>query len=311
VAIGIAGFRIVQIPTDHVDEAESLDLADLTRALSPTRGDSTAVAARPECAAWVAYCSDNIPCAALTLRETPCGGLATTRFDVDQVYLHTEIIDRLIDYSHRWAEDAGYQFIESAVCGDMVLISDALRRNGYCEREPDGGVKSSDSRCIYRRFIQSIGAHIAGPVIPNVDTPDLAVVIERPRGYVEGWHWDTETSSFVLREYYDRPVPVNYGFTPSYRNPADGDYLDVIVLDDAHMSPGDVIICRGTGVLRRPDGDHKLLAVPIGGATIPIDIDAAYRERVANWWPKEKRPTSWDGPEAIELLLASCIHIED
>jgi inorganic pyrophosphatase len=139
-----------------------------------------------------------------------------------------------------------------------------------------------------------------------VSASSISVVVERPRGSCEGWHGGDATGELVLTEYYEKPVPVNYGFAPEWLNPADGDPLDVILLDDQRMRPGETLASVPAGVLWRQDGDHKLLVIPESGATRPVLLNETTKQRVSSWWAADDQPIGWGGADAVPRLLGQC-----
>jgi inorganic pyrophosphatase len=89
------------------------------------------------------------------------------------------------------------------------------------------------------------------------------VVIEDPRGSVVRHHWDDAGQEWIERPHphTSSPWPVNYGYLPETRNPADDDDLDAMVLASNPVPTGARVVVRIVGLLQRPDGDDKLLGV--------------------------------------------------
>jgi inorganic pyrophosphatase len=92
-------------------------------------------------------------------------------------------------------------------------------------------------------------------------------IIEIAKDTNTKFEFDEEHNVFML----DRVLlssmlyPANYGFLPS-THAQDGDPLDVLVLMNASMPPGTVVMAKPVGVLDMTDGgkkDYKVLAVPI------------------------------------------------
>ncbi len=214
----------------------------------------------------------------------------------------------LPDEVHAWAASQGYQQLVATALSVMDTASTVLDRCDYRTVGTEGS--GAGAVLWYRRplSVRPIGERL--PLDPPGDAPEgaLFAIVERPRGYIEGWRHHPGAQELVLDEHYDRPVPVNYGFAPEWINPADGDELDVIILDDARMQPGQALTCLPTGVVHRPDGDHKLLAIPSEGAERPVSLDDGIMERVNGWWEAPDKPTGWAGIEAVPSLLAQCRH---
>jgi len=96
------------------------------------------------------------------------------------------------------------------------------------------------------------------------------------------------------------PWPANYGYLPGTYNPSDDDALDVIVLSQDPLPTGTRLLVRPVGLLRRADGDDKILAVacddPAYGAVqrlSEVPVDAI--ERILRWF------TEWEtAPEIAD-----------
>jgi len=93
-------------------------------------------------------------------------------------------------------------------------------------------------------------------------------IIEIPKGNNRRRHWNKERKEFVdlgpLKDVI--PVnngiaPVNYGFIIDTFNEADGDEIDVLVLSNSVVSVGQELEIRPIAVIKRADGDHKVVAV--------------------------------------------------
>lgn len=96
----------------------------------------------------------------------------------------------------------------------------------------------------------------------------VKAVIEIPKGDSIRRHLDKSTNSFVnLGEIKDLiPVnngimPIHYGFIPNTHNPNDNDELDILVLSDKSFSIGQDIEVLPIALLKRADGDDKIVAV--------------------------------------------------
>lgn len=101
-------------------------------------------------------------------------------------------------------------------------------------------------------------------------------VIEIAKDTNTKFEFEEEFNTFVL----DRVLlssmlyPANYGFLPS-THAEDGDPLDVMILMNASMPPGTVVMAKPIGVLDMTDGgkkDYKVLAVPVFQRNPPEEI---------------------------------------
>jgi len=262
--------------------------------------------AGPGSAAWVAHCDGGV-CGVAAVRESENGALELKRFYVRADYRGRGIGGALLREVERRAAEEGYQQIVLTTTHLMARAQEVYRDFGYQldSTERKGAVTLHTYRKQLARA--ALGARRAAGPLPKTGGGEIAVVVERPRGSCEGWHWERQTHTLVLTEYYDRPVPVNYGLAPEWVNPADQDALDVILLDDRRMHPGETLVAVPAGVLLRPDGDDKLLAVPAGGAVRPVGPDERSRARVSAWWDDAHQPVGWEGEEGVERLLARCL----
>ncbi len=258
----------------------------------------------PARAAWVTL-SDGAVVGVIALKDTPAGSLEMRRFYVDAEWRGRGIAAQLLDAAHAWAERETFQEITLTTTGLMGRARSFYARHGYEE----SGTTNVDGVTLhnFRRVsgLRPIGSRRSVGAIPRVSGRDLAVVVERPRRLLEGWHWSG--SEFVLYAHYPRPFPVNYGFIAGTMNPADGDELDAIVLDDRRMAPGEVVVCRAVGVAFRADGDHKLLVMPIDAGPMSVELDEAFRERVSSWFDDVAlRPIGWGDAEEAGRVVDRC-----
>lgn len=95
---------------------------------------------------------------------------------------------------------------------------------------------------------------------------ELTAIIEDPKGSTVRHHRDPDTGKWTPtpHPYTDRPWPASYGYLAGTWNPADEDDLDVLVLARDPLETGSRVSIRAVGLLRRPDGDDKILAVLAG-----------------------------------------------
>ena len=121
-------------------------------------------------------------------------------------------------------------------------------------------------------------------------TERITVAIEEVRGG-SGRHRIDPGTGAVEKIGEAPPLwPAHYGYVEGTLNPADGDPVDCLVLGDFPVEPGGRIEARPVGVMRREDGDDKVLAVvpedPQFGsvrdlAQVPArvleELDAAFR----------------------------------
>jgi inorganic pyrophosphatase len=103
----------------------------------------------------------------------------------------------------------------------------------------------------------------------------LVVVIETPKGSPNKLAFESRYGTFVLKGVLPAGAvfPFDFGFVPSTRAD-DGDPLDVLVLMDAPVFPGCVVLARPVGVIEaeqteggQPERNDRLLAVAANSAT--------------------------------------------
>jgi inorganic pyrophosphatase len=92
---------------------------------------------------------------------------------------------------------------------------------------------------------------------------------------------------------------------------ADGDLLDAIVADDRLATVGEVWRCALIGVLRRPDGDDKLIVVPEDRSQTSdlSGVIDGFSERLTSWWDQNERSVGCQGVDAAAQLLLDCMQV--
>lgn len=119
------------------------------------------------------------------------------------------------------------------------------------------------------------------------------------------WHEATGLTRALERQEKSAP-PEHYGCVPGALSPADGELLDVLMLrDGTERRPGELVPVRLIGVLRRSDGDHKLVVVdPRHSSLRHIDaLDEDRRRAMWRWFPRQHVLLRWEGPEAAADVL--------
>jgi inorganic pyrophosphatase len=118
----------------------------------------------------------------------------------------------------------------------------------------------------------------------------VRAVVETSAGTTAAWKYDEGEGRFVYAGEYEVPVPAHYGWICGTWNPADRDETDVFILDPEPRQTGDILWVRPVALLRKADGDHKVLAIahreacPVSGvklAPVKRAIEAAFRARRA------------------------------
>ena len=131
----------------------------------------------------------------------------------------------------------------------------------------------------------------------------LEMIVEQRAGEQGRWEWVAEDDAVVFRHDLD-PMPAHYGCSVELLNPADGEWLDVMLVDPEERERGERLAVRVLDVLERADGDDKLLAVAADATPPPLD---GVRERIWRWYVAQEKPvTRWGGEEAALALMRAC-----
>lgn len=133
------------------------------------------------------------------------------------------------------------------------------------------------------------------------------IVVEWPALTAQRYEWDERTNRVVPAEREEKlQPPEHYGCVPRAFSAADGELLDVLLLRNGHpYRPGEHVRARLIGVLRRSDGDNKLIVVDPRRSTL-TDITQVEEERRAamwRWFQRQHVLLRWEGPEAAHAVL--------
>ncbi|MDW7981648.1 MAG: inorganic diphosphatase [Thermomicrobium sp.] len=125
-------------------------------------------------------------------------------------------------------------------------------------------------------------------------------MIEDPAGSTVRHVYDAESETWRTFRHplARRPWPANYGFLLRTYNPSDGDALDVIVLASEPLPTGTRLRVRPVGLLRRANGDDKVLAVACsdrryGACRRLTDLPATEIQDILAWF------ASWEAVPAL------------
>lgn len=143
---------------------------------------------------------------------------------------------------------------------------------------------------------------LAGEAKRRMLDATIEIVIEQRAGEPGRWEWDRDADE-VRYQHELTPMVTHYGCSVDIINPADGELLDVMLVDDAPSARGERVLVRVVDVLERADGDHKLLALPLG---VRRDL-TGIRERIWDWYVAlQKVLIRWGGEEAAIALIREC-----
>jgi inorganic pyrophosphatase len=94
------------------------------------------------------------------------------------------------------------------------------------------------------------------------------VVIEMPRGDTRRRHMGYDKTGFIdlgpiseVISVNDGIMPAHYGYIPDTPNTAEGDDVDVIIVDDMSTEVGERVNAKALALLTREDEDNKVVAV--------------------------------------------------
>lgn len=133
---------------------------------------------------------------------------------------------------------------------------------------------------------------------------EIAIVVEWPAGDTQRYEWDEAADELKPVATHGVP-PVHYGCVPGAISAADGELLDVLLLPDVQRTAGDRVRARLVGVLRRSDGDNKLLVVDpryLPYTTVE-DVPAEQINAIWAWMPRQHVLLGWSGPDVARLIL--------
>ena len=96
----------------------------------------------------------------------------------------------------------------------------------------------------------------------------MQAIIEIPKGDDRRRHLKYDKSDFIdlgptkdIIPINNGIMPIHYGFIPETLNEKEGDEIDVLVFSDELLKVGQKITIRPIALIRREDGDDKIVAV--------------------------------------------------
>lgn len=139
----------------------------------------------------------------------------------------------------------------------------------------------------------------------------VEIVVEWLQDSYDRTEWDEVARRAVLVDRPDKSAPPeHYGCIPGALCPGDSELLDVLLLREGERvyAAGDVLPARVLGVLRRSDGDHKLIAVDPrdSEARALDDINPDRIAAVWDWFTRQHVLLDWAGPEEAWAILEYC-----
>ena len=96
----------------------------------------------------------------------------------------------------------------------------------------------------------------------------MKAVIEIPKGDDRRRHLNHDKTGFVdlgpikdMIQVNEGIMPVDYGFIPETLNKKDDDEVDALVLSDKKFKVGQEVEVKAVAILKRSDGDDKIIVV--------------------------------------------------
>ncbi len=147
---------------------------------------------------------------------------------------------------------------------------------------------------------------LAGQAKRRMLEATLPIVIEQRAGEEDRWEWKSDTDTVEFQHKLE-PMPTHYGCSVDIINPADGELLDVMLLDPHPYDRGQRTTVRVIDILRRSDGDDKLLALPIDRPWPPESTIQQARDEIWSWYTRHNKPiTNWGGEEDAIAAISTC-----
>jgi inorganic pyrophosphatase len=129
---------------------------------------------------------------------------------------------------------------------------------------------------------------------------EIQIVVEDPRGSTLRHFWDEGEERWIEKPHphSQTPWPANYGYIIGTWNDVDEDELDALIISTDPIETGASISARAVGLLLRPDGDDKILTVPIDdpifGAVERFDqVPAEQIQSIDDWFAEWSQIGQW------------------
>lgn len=114
----------------------------------------------------------------------------------------------------------------------------------------------------------------------------MKIIIEMSKGDSRRRHIKYDKSGFIdlgpIKEIIpvnDGKMPVNYGFFPETLNVSEGDEVDVLIISNNILEVGGEFDVRPIAIMRREDGDDKIVAADASVPEIEKWEDISEEER--------------------------------
>ncbi len=136
--------------------------------------------------------------------------------------------------------------------------------------------------------------------------------IEIPKGDNRRRHIKYDKSGFIdlgptkdVIPVNDGVMPVHYGFIPGTLNEKEGDEIDVLVLSDKMLKIGEEILIEPIALIRRADGDDKIVAIDETIKSINQwgDIEKSERNLIENFFSYHYRFLSIENVDSAKEYI--------
>lgn len=140
----------------------------------------------------------------------------------------------------------------------------------------------------------------------------MKAIIEIPKGDDRRRHIKSDKSGFIdlgptkdVISVNDGIMPIHYGYIPETLNKKEGDEIDVLILSEKQFFVGQKVEIEPVALIRREDGDDKIVAVDETRRSMKIwsDIPETERKLIEKFFSYQYKFISIDGTdEAREYI---------
>ena len=137
-------------------------------------------------------------------------------------------------------------------------------------------------------------------------------VIEIPKGDARRRHLNYEKTAIVdlgpikdVIPVNDGVMPIDYGYLKDTKNAAEGDEVDVIIFSQATRKIGEEVAISPLALLRRDDGDDKVIATDGTCSSIQTweDVPREERDLILSYFGYHHKILSIENNEAAEVYI--------
>ena len=138
-------------------------------------------------------------------------------------------------------------------------------------------------------------------------------VIEIPKGDDRRRHLNYDKSAIIdlglikdLIPVNNGIMPIDYGYLEGTKNPVEGDEVDVLIFSKAHRESGEKIEVFPIGLIRRDDGDDKIVAIDEKNSSIISweDIPKEERDLILSYFGYNHKIISIENKEVAEIYVS-------